>query len=866
LMKKFIFQQSKEAPLQIKSVIVPESAKGFIYIEAFKRTHVKQAVEGINALRPGVYDQQMVPNTEMKDVLRVIKTQAALKEGMWVRMKRGIYKDDLAQVDYVEDSQNQVCVKMVPRIDMQKFRGFRASENKSRSRANARPPQKLFNEDNIRAIGGEFTNDGDFLIFEGARYSRKGYLYKTLKMDLIQIEGVKPTLSELEKFEDDPNRADVDFDPMGNKSGRSHNFAPGDMVIVSEGELAYLEGRIISISGNKITMMPKHEDLKEALEFPANELRKLFKVGDHVKVITGRYEDETGLVVRVEENVVVVFSDTTMHELKVRPEDLQACTEKSSGVDKMGKFKLGDMVQIDAQNVGVIVRLEKEAFQILNQRGKQERFRSATIQRRRDSHNAVALDGDQNPIRRNDKVKVIDGPHVGKDGEVKHLYRGNCFIYNRKHIDSGGMFVARARHLSLAGSNSGAIASNIVPMSPRIAQSPQRNDGGSTPGRGTPGKGPGASAQRSQRDTKMIGQTIRIIKGPYKGHIGIVRDATPNDCQIELHSDCFKHITVKKANLKHVDSRGRGPGGNSTPFGRTPAHGSHTPAYHNSGSRTPAYGASTPRADGSRTPSQWDGGRTPQYDGSRTPRGGENPWNSKVANTPRDDGFGDNFDTPGTPGTPYESRQSDYAPSPQYAPQTPSYDQSSTPYSMNPSPSPGPYSDTITPSPAYGAAGPTPSPGYKPTPSPGGYDASPSPNAFTPMNYSPGMSPMFGQGDGNINNVDWHSEDIEVSIKDSHDDASHRGKTGIIKTISGHVSSVWVPDLDQTVSVGNDNLSPIQPQKNHKVKVLHGDDQGHTGELISIDGNDGIVRMDADQQLKILQLKFLGKIGTAGSS
>ena len=79
LMKKFIFQQSKEAPLQIKSVIVPESAKGFIYIESFKRTHVKQAVEGINALRPGVYDQQMVPNTEMKDVLRVIKTQAALK-------------------------------------------------------------------------------------------------------------------------------------------------------------------------------------------------------------------------------------------------------------------------------------------------------------------------------------------------------------------------------------------------------------------------------------------------------------------------------------------------------------------------------------------------------------------------------------------------------------------------------------------------------------------------------------------------------------------------------------------------------------------------------------------------------------------
>ena len=82
-----------------------------------------------------------------------------------------------------------------------------------------------------------------------------------------------------------------------------------------------------------------------------------------------------------------------------------------------------------------------------------------------------------------------------------------------------------------------------------------------------------------------------------------------------------------------------------------------------------------------------------------------------VANTPRDDSFGDSYDTPQTPGTPFESRQSDYAPSPQYAPQTPSYDSSSTPYSINPSPSPGPYSDTITPSPAYGASGPTPSPG-----------------------------------------------------------------------------------------------------------------------------------------------------------
>lgn len=39
-------------------------------------------------------------------------------------------------------------------------------------------------------------------------------------------------------------------------------------------------------------------------------------MGDHVKVIAGRYEGDTGLIVRVEENFVILFSDLTMHEVR----------------------------------------------------------------------------------------------------------------------------------------------------------------------------------------------------------------------------------------------------------------------------------------------------------------------------------------------------------------------------------------------------------------------------------------------------------------------------------------------------------------------------------------------------------------------
>jgi len=42
LMRKAIAYSNTNDPLQIRTVIAPEGIKGYIYIEAFKQTHVKQ--------------------------------------------------------------------------------------------------------------------------------------------------------------------------------------------------------------------------------------------------------------------------------------------------------------------------------------------------------------------------------------------------------------------------------------------------------------------------------------------------------------------------------------------------------------------------------------------------------------------------------------------------------------------------------------------------------------------------------------------------------------------------------------------------------------------------------------------------------
>jgi transcription elongation factor SPT5 len=90
---------------------------------ATNNNYSPQAIDGIGNLKMGMYKQQMVPISEMTDVLRVTKEQTGLKPKQWVRLKRGVYKDDLAQIDYVDLAQNQVHLKLLPRIDYGRMRG-----------------------------------------------------------------------------------------------------------------------------------------------------------------------------------------------------------------------------------------------------------------------------------------------------------------------------------------------------------------------------------------------------------------------------------------------------------------------------------------------------------------------------------------------------------------------------------------------------------------------------------------------------------------------------------------------------------------------------------------------------------------------
>lgn len=111
-------------------------------------------------------------------------------------------------------------------------------------------------------------------------------------MSAVIVDGVKPTLAELERFEEQPEGKrlnsnvvlavsdrslahryftnlrtcvvgiDLELPTVKEDKALTHSFSTGDNVEVSEGELINLQGKIIAIDGSMITVMPKHEDLK----------------------------------------------------------------------------------------------------------------------------------------------------------------------------------------------------------------------------------------------------------------------------------------------------------------------------------------------------------------------------------------------------------------------------------------------------------------------------------------------------------------------------------------------------------------------------------------------------------------------------
>jgi transcription elongation factor SPT5 len=68
--------------------------------------------------------------------------------------------------------------------------------------------------------------------------------------------------------------------------------------------------------------------------------------------------------------------------------------------------------------------------------------------------------------------------------------------------------------------------------------------------------------------------------------------------------------------------------------------------------------------------------------------------------------------------------------------------------------------------------------------------------------------------------------------------------------------TVFLPEEDRVVNLAAEQLEPVVPQRGDQVKVILGEDREAVGTLLSIDNNEGVVKLSPDE-VKMLQLRYL---------
>ncbi|KAL4178925.1 hypothetical protein AMTRI_Chr13g117590 [Amborella trichopoda] len=334
LMQKCMDVQSQGIKQQIKSVITLDYLTNYIYIEADKEAHVKEACKGMRHIYSNT-KPMLVPIKEMTDVLSVKSKSVELSKDTWVRVKLGTYKGDLAKVLDVDNMRQRVTIKLIPRIDLKALANKLEGNEVGKKKKNFVPPPRFINTREMKymhisverrrdSITGEYFETIDGMMF------KDGYLYKIVSMKSISSQNIQPSFDELEKFRKPGKDSDGDMASVSTVFAyrTEGHFMKGDAVIVVRGDLKNLMGWVE----------------KETLAVNEKELCKYFKPGDHVKVVSGAQEGATGMLVKVEGHVLIISSDTTKEDVS-NFAILYTCRCNSS--------------------CGVIISVVSDAFQVL---------------------------------------------------------------------------------------------------------------------------------------------------------------------------------------------------------------------------------------------------------------------------------------------------------------------------------------------------------------------------------------------------------------------------------------------------------------------------------------------------------------------
>jgi transcription elongation factor SPT5 len=186
--------------------------------------------------------------------------------------------------------------------------------------------------------------------------------------------------------------------------------------------------------------------LQEPIDFKNTELRKFFKVGTHVKVLSGLHTGVSGTVVSIKDELAKIMADATGKTFQAFVKDLQSTLEVTRTAENIGNFKQFDLVSLDATTVGIVVKVDYETVKVLDQDGTIRTLYPRDISVR-PARASMAVDAKGASIERGTPVRLLLNPYQGREGIVKHVYRSSVFVLVREIVENSGIVVARPQQV-----------------------------------------------------------------------------------------------------------------------------------------------------------------------------------------------------------------------------------------------------------------------------------------------------------------------------------------------------------------------------------------------------------------------------------
>lgn len=639
LKKKFNLDRAMGAKkLKILSIFQRDNYTGRIYMEAPKQSVVEKFCTGV----PDIFITQklLIPVQELPLLLKPGKADGVtLEEGTYVRIKRGIYKGDLAMIDQISENNLDVLLKIVPRLDYGKFDEVDPITQQKKSRrptfAHRAPPQ-LFNPTMALRLdqANLFKSDDRHFKYRNEDYV-DGYLYKSYKVQHVDAKDIEPTVEELARFGSKDGAVDLTTISQTIKKSQAANvsFQSGDRVEILNGEQRGSRGIVTKTSATIATVNLPDFPLKP-LEFPIASLRKIFQPGDHVTVIRGEHTGDAGLVLLVKQGQVTFMSNQTREEVTITANNL---TKSLDSTPTSSEFALHDIVELSAKNVGCIIQAGHDIFKIIDETGKVSTITKGSILNKINTARLkiTTVDGNGNEVKIGDTV--VERVGARREGQVLYIQTQQIFVVSKKIMENAGVFVVDPANVETVSSRDNVLGNklDLSRMNPDITT----KVGNSAPG----------SFQAPQpqfgRDV-ALGKTVRVRTAGYKGQLGIVRDVNGEKATIELHSK-NKHITIDKRKLMYynkeggegityeelVNRRGRVPQSRMGPsYVSAPRHmasGGFMPERPGlTGGMTPGWNGSF---DGGKTPAANSHGQPVPGGGGLSTWGGTSTWGGQGA-------------------------------------------------------------------------------------------------------------------------------------------------------------------------------------------------------------------------------------------